>query len=76
MARPGAAYEIVNPSTGEVLSRRLEVALPSSLLTTTSEKEESVANVVIGVVPHKRLNAVVVINGEHRPPTQGGSTSS
>lgn len=43
---------------------RLEVALPSSLLTTTSEKEDSVAKVVIGVDPHKRSNAVVVINAK------------
>ncbi len=43
---------------------RLGVALPSSFLTTTSEKEELVAKVMIGVDPHKQSNAVVVINGK------------
>jgi hypothetical protein len=43
----------------------LEVALPSSRFHPRSE-ESAVAKVVIGVDPHKRLNAVVVINSKGR----------
>ena len=40
----------------------LEVALPSSRPSSASNKETRVAKVMIGVDPHKRLNAVVVLN--------------
>jgi hypothetical protein len=41
----------------------LEVALPSSLFMVQDE-EAAVAKVVIGVDPHKRVNAVCVINAK------------
>jgi hypothetical protein len=43
-------------------SATLEVALPSLRPGSSKQGEEAVAKVVIGVDPHKRLNAVVVIN--------------
>ena len=43
-------------------SATLEVALPSLRPGSSEQGEEAVAKVVIGVDPHKRLNAVVVID--------------
>src|ERR671911_1080472 len=43
-------------------SAPLEVALPSLRPGSSEQGEEAVAKVVIGVDPHKRLNAVVVID--------------
>jgi hypothetical protein len=43
-------------------SATLEVALPSLRPSSSEQGEDAVAKVVIGVDPHKRLNAVVVID--------------
>jgi hypothetical protein len=51
-------------------SATLEVALPS-LRCDSSEQGEEAAKVVVGVDPHKRLNAVVVINVKGRVLARG-----
>jgi hypothetical protein len=43
---------------------KLEVALPSSLVCPATREEAVVPKVVIGVDPHKRVNAVVVLNSK------------
>jgi hypothetical protein len=52
------------PTCGEARegSATLEVVLPSLRPGSSEQGEEAVAKVVIGVDPHKRLNAVVVID--------------
>ena len=56
---PGTARGVAREGTD-----RLEVALPSSFSSSERQEGGAVAKVVIGVDPHKRMNAVVVVDAK------------